>query len=331
FDSLLVFENYPIDSATVTHAGVRIQHFSARETTNFPLTLQASLGTYLALRLAYDPQLFDTTTIERMAQHLLVLLSAIAADPDQPVAQLPVLTPAEHHQLLVQWNDTQQVVPAATVPGLFTAQATSTPDAVAVVVQHEQLTYAQLNERANRLAHWLIAHGVGPEQFVGLAMERSVELMVALLAVTKSGAAYLPIDPNYPPARIAFICADADPAMVLCTQHTAVCLPADVPRLVIDDPWTIQQITEQCCDDVTDADRTTPLSPTHSVYAIYTSGSTGIPKAVVVAQQSVVDLVAWAAAEFGASGLSRVVASTSLNFDVSVFEIFCPLSVGGCV
>ncbi|MGH7748543.1 MAG: AMP-binding protein, partial [Candidatus Dormibacteria bacterium] len=323
--------NYPFESATVTDAGLRVHEAHVQETTNFPLTLLAFLGEHLGLRLAYDPHLFDVTTVERMTGHFLVLLGGIADDPDRPVGEVPLLTAVERDQLLVGWNETHAEVPAATLPELFAAQVARTPDAVVVVAAGEELCYRELNERANRLARWLLAQGVGPEQFVGLAVPRSVEMVVALLAVLKTGAAYLPIDPNHPPARIGFICTDAAPAMVLTAQETAGCLPDQVARLVIDDPRAIREIAGCAGDEVTDADRRVPLSPSHPAYAIYTSGSTGVPKAVVVAQQSVVDLAGWAAGEFGASGLSRVLASTSLNFDVSVFEIFAPLLVGGSI
>jgi len=202
---------------------------------------------------------------------------------------------------------------------------------VAVVGESVSLSYAELDERSSRLARVLIARGVGPEHFVGLALPRSVDMIVPLLAVAKAGAAYLPIDLNHPPARIGFICADAEPVVVLCTQHSAACLPGDVARLVIDDPQVLREITSCSGGEVRDIERVAPLAVTHPAYAIYTSGSTGQPKAVVVTHRSVVDLVGWAAAEFGVSGLSRVLASTSLNFDVSVFEIFCPLLVGGSI
>ncbi|HZS22365.1 MAG TPA: amino acid adenylation domain-containing protein, partial [Pseudonocardiaceae bacterium] len=232
---------------------------------------------------------------------------------------------------LVEWNSTHTEVPAATVPALFTAQVARTPDSVAVAADGVELSYAELNERANQLARVLIGLGVGPERFVGLVLTRSVDMVVALLAVTKAGAAYLPIDPNYPAARIEFICADAKPIVVLCAGQTAGCLPADVAGLVMDDPQTARDIAACSGGEVTDADRVQPLSPLHSAYAIYTSGSTGVPKAVVITHQSVADLAAWAADEFGISGLSKVLASTSLTFDVSVFEILCPLLVGGSI
>ncbi|HEX8935881.1 MAG TPA: amino acid adenylation domain-containing protein, partial [Pseudonocardiaceae bacterium] len=301
-------------------------------TASFDMTLEfRKRADVLEGALQYNTDLFDPATVERMVGHLLVLLEGIAIGPDRPVGVLPVLTPAERDRLLVEWNDTRQIRPTATLPELLSNQVTRTPDAVALVAQGAELTYRELNERANRLAHWLIARGVGPEQFVGLALERSAELIVALLAVTKTGAAYLPIDVNHPPARIAFICADANPAIVLCTLRSAGRLPGDVTRLVIDDTQAIEQLGVCSAAEVADAGRIQPLLDSHPAYAIYTSGSTGRPKGVVIAHRSVVDLVGWAAGEFGTSGLSRVLASTSLNFDVSVFEIFCPLCVGGTI
>ncbi|MDT7655186.1 MAG: hypothetical protein QOI36_6597, partial [Pseudonocardiales bacterium] len=331
FQVMVVFQNAPgqaPDLAGLDVSGLELPVATA----SFDITVEFhAAGDVLTGALIYSTDLFDSATIERMAEHLLVLLGGIAVDPDQPVGRLSVLSAAERDQLLVEWNGAQVEVVAATVPELFAGQVASTPGAVAVVAGGVELSYAELDERSNRLAHWLITQGVGPERFVGLVLPRSVEMVVALLAVVKAGAAYLPIDANHPLARIAYICTDANPAVVLTTQETSGCLPVDVPQLMIDDPDSIQQIADCSGDEITNADRVAPLSPAHCAYAIYTSGSTGVPKAVVVAHHSVVDLVGWAAGEFGASGLSRVLASTSLTFDVSVFEIVCPLLAGGCI
>ncbi|MGH3785814.1 MAG: non-ribosomal peptide synthase/polyketide synthase, partial [Pseudonocardiaceae bacterium] len=279
----------------------------------------------------YNTDLFNAATVERMVGHLLMLLGGIAANPDQPVAELSLLTEVERSRLLIEWNDTERVVPLVVWSELFQAQVARTPKSVAVICGSDELSYRQLNERANRLARLLIERGVGPEQFVGLALPRSVDMIVALLAVWKTGAAYLPIDPGYPVERIEFMLADAAPVLVLTCEQTPEGLPAEVARLVINQAETIEQIASYPGHDITDADRVGPLSDNQPAYVIYTSGSTGVPKGVVVVHANVTDLAAWAATEFGVSGLSRVVASTSLNFDVSVFEIFCPLVVGGSV
>jgi amino acid adenylation domain-containing protein/non-ribosomal peptide synthase protein (TIGR01720 family) len=290
----------------------------------------------LNLVIEYNKDLFEASTIERMATHLEVLLDGIAINPDRPLAKLPLLTELERHQLLVEWNDTDQVVPSMVFPELFEAQVARTPDATAVVFEDEQLSYRQCNERANRLARLLIEHGAGPERFVALAMPRRTEMIVALLATLKSGAAYLPIDPGYPAERIAFMLDDAAPALLLTTENVAAQVPEapGVAPLVLDRAQTTATLATQPdsnSTNLTDADRIHPLSTAHPAYAIYTSGSTGRPKGVVITHANMVDLTAWAALEYGPWGLSRVIASTSLNFDVSVFEIFGTLAVGGCV
>ncbi|HEX4721334.1 MAG TPA: amino acid adenylation domain-containing protein, partial [Pseudonocardiaceae bacterium] len=284
----------------------------------------------LNVAVEYNTDLFDAATIERLTGHLRVLLAAIATGSDRPMAALPMLTESETDQLLVGWNDTDQHVPPSVLPALFEAQAARTPTATAVFDSDgNTLSYAALNELANRLARLLVARGAGPHGFVALALPRSPGLLVALLAVLKAGAAYLPIDPGYPADRIAFMLSDTEPALALTTTELADRLPDTVPTLAIDTAGP--ELCRSAGTDLTDTDRLSPLTSAHPAYVIYTSGSTGRPKGVVVAHQSVAELAAWAATEFGASGLARVVASTSLNFDVSVFEIICPLLAGGAV
>ncbi|MCA1682014.1 MAG: amino acid adenylation domain-containing protein, partial [Actinobacteria bacterium] len=305
----------------------------AIETTNYPLTLIVIPDPQLSLQLGYDPDLFNPNTIEQIPRRLQMLLEGIADDPDRTLGELPWMSETERHQVLHAWNDTGLDVPQTTLPELLQTQAVRTPDATAVTCEGASLSYAELNARANRLARLLIERGAGPERVVALALPRSVEMIVAIVAVLKSGAAYVPVDLGYPPERIGFMLADARPALVLTTSEVVDQLPvvAYVARLVLDLAETVEALTGHPSGDVADADRIAPLLPAHPAYLIYTSGSTGWPKGVVVAHESVVNLVAWAALDFGASGLSEVVASTSLNFDVSVFEIFCPLMVGGSI
>jgi amino acid adenylation domain-containing protein/non-ribosomal peptide synthase protein (TIGR01720 family) len=333
FDSIVVFENYPINDEVAAANGLHIRELQAVETTNYPLSVVVSTGQQLSFLLGYEPELFDVGTVEQITTHLHMLLEGIATDPNRRLAELSLLTEAERHQLLVEWNDTKLAVPSVALPELFEAQVTRTPDAVAVVCEGTELSYRELNERANQLARLLTERGTGPEQFVALALPRSTQMIVALLAVLKSGAAYLPIDPAYPAERIAFMLEDAQPALLLTTSEVAPRIPeaAAVPRVVLDLVNTAEAIAAQPCSNPTDADRIRPLLRAHPAYVIYTSGSTGRPKGVVVSHESVIALVAWADRDFGAAGLSRVVASTSLNFDVSVFEIFCPLAVGGSI
>jgi nonribosomal peptide synthetase DhbF len=225
-----------------------------------------------------------------------------------------------------EWNDTAREIPQVTLPELFGAQAARTPDATAVVFEGEQVSYAELNRRADRLARYLVSLGAGPERLVAIVMPRSAEMIAAVLAVLKSGAAYLPVDPAYPADRVGFMLADARPVAVLTTQVTSRNLPGEVPQVILDDPATIAAVSH-----LDGAGLGGGLRPSHPAYVIYTSGSTGRPKGVVVEHRSVVGLLCWAGAEFGRDELSRVLASTSLSFDVSVFEIFAPLVRGGSI
>jgi amino acid adenylation domain-containing protein len=286
------------------------------------------------LRVDFDahPEVCSIDDLAAHQQRFLSLLEAIAVtDLDQPISRIDLLTPEERHRLLVECNNTAVPVPAVSLPVLFQNQAYATPEAVAVVCGEVTLTYAQLNTRANRLAHALIAEGVGPERIVALALPRSANMIVAVLAVLKAGAAYLPLDLDYPAERIIFMLTDAAPAVVVTTTISRVPDIPGLPRLVVDEPGTGTILDHQPDTDLTDTHRIGPLIPTHPAYLIYTSGSTGIPKAVVISHQSVVNLVVWAVSSFGSARLSRVLASTSLNFDVSVFEMWGPLACGGSV
>ncbi|MEU4213054.1 amino acid adenylation domain-containing protein [Streptomyces sp. NPDC026206] len=284
--------------------------------------------------IEYNSGLFDAETVQIMGARLMRLLQQAVAAPECAVSRFDLTTPKER-QLLAQVNDTARAIPDETLAALVEAQAARTPESAAVVHEGTTLTYAELNSRANRLARLLVSHGAGPEKFVALALPRSAEMMVAVLAVLKSGAAYLPMDPGYPQDRIEFMLADAGPALVVTSSAVAVAQPRtpddDVPRLLLDTDATRTALDSVPGTDLTDADRGGMLLADHPAYLIYTSGSTGRPKGVVVAHRSAVDLATWAVEEFGAERLSRVLGSTSLNFDVSVFEMFGPLVSGGCL
>ena len=330
--ALVVLQNEMVRPAEI--GGLRVSEYDLpRPGARFELVVEfLPRDGGLNLAVEYNTDLFDTATIERLTGHLEMLLTGIVADPRCRVGELPMLTGLETARLLLGWNDTDQHVPASVLPALFEAQVARTPQATAIFdAAGNPLSYATVNEMANRLARLLVVRGAGPETFVGLALPRSPRLIVALLAVLKSGAAYLPIDPGYPQERIAFMVADTAPVLALTTNEIASRLPETVPTLELDDDATRAALGSVTGADLTDDDRANPLLPGHPAYVIYTSGSTGRPKGVVVAQQAVADLAAWTASVFGASELARVVASTSLNFDVSVFEIICPLLSGGAV
>ncbi|MFD0417054.1 amino acid adenylation domain-containing protein [Streptomyces sp. NPDC127108] len=273
----------------------------------------------------YSTDLFDPGSVDAVATRLARLLSAAADDPHLPIGRLDVLSAKERRLLLEEWNDTTRPIPPLTAVDLFEQQVTSTPDAPAVVFGEVRLSYAELNARANRLAHRLIAEGTGPEQVVALALPRSAELIVALVAVLKTGAAYLPVDPRHPADRIAFMLRDAAPACVVTARDVDCELPADVPRVHLDTD------VDGPATDPRDSDRISPLTPANGAYVLYTSGSTGRPKGVLVPHANVVDLVLWGRETLGTAHLAHALAATPLTFDVSVFEIFGPLLSGGVV
>jgi amino acid adenylation domain-containing protein len=274
----------------------------------------------------YASDLFDPATIEALVARWARLLAAVVADPDRSISRIEILTAEERQRVLVDYNDTTGPISPASLPVLFQTQVQATPQAVAVVFEDTSLTYAQLNGKANRLAHALIVRGVGPEQIVALALPRSAELVVAILAVLKAGAAYLPMDPDNPSARIAFLLRDAHPALLLITSQTLRCVAENIvtPQLVLDDPVTVRMLGKCPDTDPADADRVIPLTPRHPAYVIYTSGTTGTPKGVVVCQHSVVNLFsshrdrlfAPSVAKAGGRRL-RVVQTTPFSFDAS--------------
>ena len=234
FDTLAVFENYPVDrgSLAAEAGGLRLTDVDGHDATHYPLSLMALPGERLRLRLDYRPDLFDRAGVDAIADRLVRLLEAVVAEPERAIGSLDILTADERHTILHTWNDTARAIPSATLPELFAAQVARTPDAVAVLFEEQSLTYAQLDARANQLAHHLRALGVGPETVVGLCVERSFDMVIGLLGILKAGGAYLPLDPDYPPERLAFMLEDAG-APVLVT-HAALLdrLPAHGARIV---------------------------------------------------------------------------------------------------
>jgi len=325
FESLLAFENYPrkpvqgLESDGLAVTGVR--YF---EQMSFPLALQVFPDSTFACEVEYDSGRFDEPTIGRMLGHLQTLLEAMPADPNRCLRDMPILTEPERRQLLVDWSDTAADVPCQEpLHHLFEQQVERTPNRLAVVFGDEQLTYHELNQRANQLAHYLRSRGVAQEVLVGVYMERSVEMIVSVLAILKSGGAYVPLDPNHPSARVETILDDAQVELVL-TQahlsghlqlHSRVVSPLDVQHNAIRKESLLNPA---------------PLNtPGNLAYVLYTSGSTGRPKGVAIEHGSATTFVRWAQTIFTPEDLKGVLFSTSLCFDLSVFEIFVTLSSGG--
>ena len=305
------------------------------EVSKFDLTLLVHQRPDGQLRclFEYATGLFDRSTIERMAAHYLRLLSGMAARPETPVSQLPLLTEAEREVLLTGWSD-----PAAdrlatldpperhrlTVPELFERQAALTPDAVATEFAGEQVSYRQLNERANRLAHSLRRLGVGPEVVVGSCLERSSEAVVALLGVLKAGGVYVPFDPQHPGERLNLMLADAGAAFVLTTQRFTHRIGAGRRQVLLDG--------EPAWDRTERSDNPTPLArPDNLAYMIYTSGSTGRPKAVMISHRSYAQHCAVIADAYRITAADRVVLLSALTFDVAMDQIAATLLTGATV
>ncbi|MFF1493628.1 amino acid adenylation domain-containing protein [Streptomyces sp. NPDC058304] len=277
--------------------------------------------------LQYATQLFDRASAEVIAARLVRVLEQLAADPSVRVGDVDVLSAAERVRLVRDVNPAGNDIPEATLVELFERQAAQRADEVAVSHEGDTHTYGEVNARANRLARHLVAQGVGPESLVGVCLERSAELVVALLAVLKAGGAYLPIDPDSPADRIAYMVQDAQPVLLVTTSSNAAAqgLDQDLPLVHLDQAGAF---AEETAADLTDAERGTALRPEHPAYVIYTSGSTGRPKGVLIPHSNVVGL--FSAAEDFAFGADDVwTLFHSYAFDFSVWELWGPLLHGG--
>ncbi|HEX3125716.1 MAG TPA: AMP-binding protein, partial [Thermoanaerobaculia bacterium] len=269
----------------------------------------------------YNTDLFDAATMERFAVHFIHLMQAVLADPDTAIGALPILGEDERRQILVEWNETEAEYPAFCVHQLFEAQVDHDPEAIALVFESESLTYGDLDARANRLAHRLRASDVGPGSLVGVCLERSPEMVVALLAVLKAGGAYVPLDPTYPADRIAYVLRDSCARVVL-TQ----------PELLYDLPLEDQEAIVVELFEEEPATRLEPLAgPDDVAYVIYTSGSTGRPKGVEVRHGGVANFLASMAKAPGLAVDDTLVAVTTISFDIAGLELYLPLMVGARV
>ncbi|HSU14720.1 MAG TPA: amino acid adenylation domain-containing protein [Longimicrobium sp.] len=313
------------------HAGLALQGVTAGEveiahgTSRYDLTVmlaQGADGSFTG-QAELATALWDESTIARMMRHLDAVVRAAAADPDAPVATLPLLDADERAAVTDAVNRTERGWDAALVHDLVSAQAARTPDALAVEFAGERVTYAELEARANRLAHRLVRLGVRPDARVAVAMERSVEMTVAVLAVLKAGAGYVAVDPNYPTERIAYMLGDSRAAVVLTTSPVAARLPAT-------DAAVVRVDAEDLAAEPTDAPRV-HLHPDNLLYVLYTSGSTGRPKGAALPHRALANVVRWQAERFGDAAPARTLQFASLSFDVSFQEIFSTWASGGAL
>ena len=280
----------------------------------------------LSCMVEYSTDLFDESTIERLLGHFRTLLEAIAANPDQPIGRLPILTAPERQQLVIEWNQTDVEYPRTLcLHPAIEQQVERTPDAPAVVFEGEQLTYSELNARANQLAHRLRKLGVGPGVLAGICAERSLEMVIGLLGILKAGGAYVPLDPDHPRERLAMVLEDATPPVLLTTEPLLEALPpANAEVFCLDRDWPT--LASEPANNPEPA--TTGKDP---AYAIFTSGSTGKPKGVPNVHEGIVNRLLWMQHAYQLDASDRVMQKTPYSFDVSVWEFFWPLMTGACL
>jgi len=325
FDTAFAYENYPIDTAVVdADTGLSITDIASREFTHYPLALQAVPGQELSMRVQYDTDVFDAASVELLVERLRRVLEGMIADPARRVSSVDFLDEVEHARLdgwsnrAVLTQPAQPVASSESIPALFAAQVVRGSEVVAVTGPGGSVTYGQLDAASDRLAQVLVARGVGPGQCVALLFDRSVEAVTAILAVLKAGAAYLPIDPGHPDARVGFVLADAAPVAALTTAGLRSRLDgAGLLVIDVDDPGMDGQpgtaLPMPAADDV--------------AYLIYTSGTTGAPKGVAVTHHNVTQLITSLDAGLPYPGVWPL--CHSLAFDVSVWEVFGALLRGG--
>jgi amino acid adenylation domain-containing protein len=296
-------------------------------TSKFDITLAArEVDGELELSLEYSTELFDVERMKRLLRHYQALLQGMVVSPERCATEIDILSTAEREQLLLEWNETElEYEREKCLPELLEEQARRTPEAVALVSADERLTYAELNRKANQLAQYLRQLGVGPEVRVGICVERGCDLVVGLMGILKAGGAYVPLDGSYPKERLKYMVKDAEAAIVLTQTELVGALNGFGGRIVLLDKDR-EEIEQESGEDLK-----APTKPENLAYVIYTSGSTGRPKGVAITHRSATVLLQWARESFSAEELSGVLASTSICFDLSVFEIFVPLSCGGTV
>ncbi|APR84357.1 Malonyl CoA-acyl carrier protein transacylase [Minicystis rosea] len=325
FESLVVFENYPVDDTlSRDHAGISVIAARAFETPAYPLTIIAVLRRTLTFRIGYDARRFDTATVDRLCEHLTNILRGLVSKPDALLRDLSPLSDAERKRLLIDWNDTVFAHPQnKLIHELFAEQAARSPDAIALRFEGRELTYRQLDQRANKLAHALQKQGIGPDSLVAVFCERSLELVLALYAILEAGGAYVPLDPDYPKDRLAFMLDDAKPRVILTQAHLADRLPAHSAHLFrLDHDWHLLD---------PEPDTTPPrrdLGLQHLAYVIYTSGSTGKPKGAMNAHGAILNRLLWMQRHSRLTSNDSILQKTPYSFDVSVWELFWPLLNG---
>jgi len=330
FDTIFVFENYPLDRSLLTRsfAGLRISGVEMRDGAHYPLALMIAPDDRLRVRLDHDPARFTAEEAAEIGSRFIQLFESVAARPDVPWHQLNLFMDGERRAVLEEFNGTLLPLPSNTMAAIVEDRVAHAPQAIAIVQGERSMSYGELNQHANRLAHFLIDKGVGPESLVGVSLERSADMVMAIVAIWKAGAAYLPLDPEYPRARLEHMLKDAMPKLVLTKSKLQVQLPQieGVKLLALDDPGFSADLERAFSQNPN-----CKVLPQHPAYVIYTSGSTGVPKGVVVIHQGVPSLAASQKESLKLSEESRILQFASLNFDASFLEFLMALSAGAAL
>src|SRR5689334_5380595 len=323
FETLVVFENYPVaESLKQQKQSVTLEQLRISEQNSFALTLLSAPNA--ALRLSYDRGVYEASTVKRLLSQLQTLVLGMVDDPARQLWSLPLLSEDERRQLLVEWNATaREYAEEQCIDRLFAAQVRQTPELAALIFGEQQVSYAELERRANQLAHYLERLGVGPEVKVGVCMERSLEMMIAVLGIVKAGAAYVPLDPNYPAERLSFMLADAAVEVLITQEALMHKLPAHDAHVLC---W--ERDSKRTAEESESAPARR-ASADNLLYVIYTSGSTGQPKGVAMTHRGVYQLLSWQARNLALEPGQRTLQMASLSFDVSFQEIFTTWCSGG--
>ncbi|MGV9868978.1 non-ribosomal peptide synthase/polyketide synthase, partial [Rhodococcus koreensis] len=327
FDTLTVFESYPVDRAALDPDtdidGLRIRGIDVTDATHYPLALVTVLEPDLHLTLEYSADAFGADGARRVAERFARVLTAMTR-PHTVVGAVDLLGDAERARILHEWNATDHPIDDVTLVDLLGSAALRTPESAAVTFGHETLSYTEFDSRANTLARHLISQGVGPESIVAVTLRRSLDQLVALHAVVRAGGAYLPVDPDHPQARIAHVLGSARPALVLATAADTRVVPDGLRTVRVDR----LDLSTVATTPLSDAERLAPLRPGHPAYVIYTSGSTGRPKGVAVSHAAIVNRLLWMQDSYPVDSRDVVLHKTPATFDVSVWELFWPLMTG---
>jgi amino acid adenylation domain-containing protein len=325
FESILVFENYPVDRSVREQSGpaLDIAGVTKHDRTSYPLVLEVTPERELRLLVDGDGGRFEAAALQRLSGHLRTLLEEMGTESERRLEELALLSAAERGQLLVAWNDTSAAYPWRRIDELIVEQSRRTPEAIAVVYEEAQLSYGELDRRSSRLGGHLASLGVGPEVRVAICAERSLELVVGLLAILKAGGAYVPVDPDYPRERVEYMLADSAVRVVLTQQRLVQELPAACGRVVCLDEEG--ETRDECEDGARGA------GPQSLAYVIYTSGSTGRPKGVQIPHQCLVSFVSELGRCLGSGAGDRLLSVTSPSFDIFGLELFVPLAYGSQV